>query len=175
LKPHCCAKFKHFLFKGIKACLNLNTFTGDHLTRYMIVTCIRRIEVSILSTKTGYPDYFPLILHLVRANCVQDTFNKPRTHESFQLQTPISPFANPLNAELNPICYLLALLGVHHFLHVSRIRVNNPPEFTFILPNVSSTFRIYNHPPKFMITFPNSYSTFTIHTDPSHSHTHPKS
>jgi len=32
---------------------------------------------------------------------------------------------NPLNAELNPICYLLALLGAHHFLHVSRIRVNN--------------------------------------------------
>jgi hypothetical protein len=30
---------------------------------------------------------------------------------------------NPLNAELNPICYLLALLGVHHFLHISRIRV----------------------------------------------------
>jgi len=31
---------------------------------------------------------------------------------------------NPLNAELNPICHLLALLGVHHFLHVSRIRIN---------------------------------------------------
>ena len=30
---------------------------------------------------------------------------------------------NPLNLELNPICYLLALLGAHHFLHVSRIRV----------------------------------------------------
>ena len=30
---------------------------------------------------------------------------------------------NPLNAELNPICCLLALLGVHHFLHVSKIRV----------------------------------------------------
>ena len=30
---------------------------------------------------------------------------------------------NPLNAELNPICYFLALLGAHHFLHVSRIRV----------------------------------------------------
>ena len=29
---------------------------------------------------------------------------------------------NPLNPELNPICYLLALLA-HHFLHVSRIRV----------------------------------------------------
>ena len=30
---------------------------------------------------------------------------------------------NPLNPELNPICYLLALLGAHHFLSVSRIRV----------------------------------------------------
>ena len=30
---------------------------------------------------------------------------------------------NPLNPELNPICYLLAVLGAHHFLHVSRIRV----------------------------------------------------
>jgi len=31
---------------------------------------------------------------------------------------------NPLNAELNPICHLLALLGVHQILHVRRIRVN---------------------------------------------------
>ena len=31
---------------------------------------------------------------------------------------------NPLNLELNPICYLLALLA-HHFLHVSRIRVKS--------------------------------------------------
>ena len=30
---------------------------------------------------------------------------------------------NPLKPELNPICYLLALLGAHHFLHVSRISV----------------------------------------------------
>jgi len=31
---------------------------------------------------------------------------------------------NPLNPELNLICYLLALLA-HHFLHVSRIRVKS--------------------------------------------------
>ena len=31
---------------------------------------------------------------------------------------------NPLNAELNPICHLLALVGAHHILHVSRVRVN---------------------------------------------------
>jgi hypothetical protein len=35
-----------------------------------------------------------------------------------------TPF-NPLNAELNPICHLLALLGAHHILHVSRIRVKH--------------------------------------------------
>ena len=33
---------------------------------------------------------------------------------------------NPLNAELNPICHLRALLGAHHILHISRIRVNVP-------------------------------------------------
>ena len=33
------------------------------------------------------------------------------------------PHINPLNAELNPICHLLALLGTHHILHVSRIKV----------------------------------------------------
>jgi hypothetical protein len=30
---------------------------------------------------------------------------------------------NPLNAESNPICHLLALLGAHLILHVSRISV----------------------------------------------------
>jgi len=31
---------------------------------------------------------------------------------------------NPLNAELNPICHLLALLGTNHILHVNRVRIN---------------------------------------------------
>ena len=50
---------------------------------------------------------------------------------SFPLYKP-SPFGcintggfNPLNTELNPICCLPALLGAHHFLHVSRIRVKS--------------------------------------------------
>jgi len=30
---------------------------------------------------------------------------------------------NILNEELHPICHLLALLGAHHILHVSRVRV----------------------------------------------------
>jgi len=36
---------------------------------------------------------------------------------------------NPLDTELNPICNLLALLGAHHILHVSRIRVKETPPF----------------------------------------------
>jgi len=32
---------------------------------------------------------------------------------------------NPLNAELNPISHLLALLGAHHIFYVSRIRVKS--------------------------------------------------
>jgi len=38
---------------------------------------------------------------------------------------PVFELINPLNAELNPICYLLALLGAHHFLQVSRVRVKS--------------------------------------------------
>jgi len=33
------------------------------------------------------------------------------------------PLINPLNTELNPICHLLALLGAHPILHITRIRV----------------------------------------------------
>ena len=31
---------------------------------------------------------------------------------------------NPLNAELNPIRHLLALVGARHIVHVSRLRVS---------------------------------------------------
>ena len=47
--------------------------------------------------------------------------NETCSRETFILEDHIK--INPLNPELNPICYLLALLGAHHFLHVSRIRV----------------------------------------------------
>ena len=43
-------------------------------------------------------------------------------HTTRHLQT-LADF-NPLNPELNPICYLLALLA-YHFLHVSRIMVKS--------------------------------------------------
>jgi len=44
------------------------------------------------------------------------------TYFAFYFKTGLF-LINPLNSELNPICHLLALLGAHHILHVSRIRV----------------------------------------------------
>jgi len=50
---------------------------------------------------------------------------------------------NPLNGELNPFCHLLALLGAHHILHVSRIRVNqNMTSITGALQEDLCTFMI---------------------------------
>jgi hypothetical protein len=34
-------------------------------------------------------------------------------------------YFNPLNAKLNPICHMLALLGGHPILHVRGIRVKH--------------------------------------------------
>jgi len=53
---------------------------------------------------------------------MKDSFKTPGTTTLANNQLDAQTF-NPLNPELNPICYLLALLGDHHFLHVSRIRV----------------------------------------------------
>jgi len=33
---------------------------------------------------------------------------------------------NPLHAELNPTCHLLVLLGSHHILHFSKVKVKHP-------------------------------------------------
>jgi len=49
-------------------------------------------------------------------------YNEPNRTEP-HISSVIVVF-NHLNAELNPISDLLALLGAHHILHVDRIRVN---------------------------------------------------
>ena len=80
-----------------QACTGLRNFNI-----FMVVLCTTRISIY---------NYFNFVL-------VMSTYCQP-------FCTNYSPALNPLNAELNPICYLLALLGVHHFLHVSRIRVKS--------------------------------------------------
>ena len=49
----------------------------------------------------------------------------------------------PLNAKLNPIRHLLALVGAHHILHVSGVRVNSPIATDF---QIATDFGPYNSP-----------------------------
>jgi len=58
------------------------------------------------------------------------------THPLFDKKKYSCHFAfNPLNAELNPISHLLALLGAHIIFHVSGLRVYRlkPERFSFSL------------------------------------------
>jgi hypothetical protein len=78
-----------------------------------------------LNTKRGfYAIYQPLRLPVAVVLSARLHDNKtveiPNAFSSNQIKGSLTP----LNAQLNPICHLLALLGAHHILHVSRIRVN---------------------------------------------------
>jgi len=62
-------------------------------------------------------------------------------------------FFNPLNAQLNPICHLLALLGAHHIFHVSGLRVNLKTELYLKariykwgkIPNFETLWCVWTH------------------------------
>jgi hypothetical protein len=62
--------------------------------------------------------------HKPKKNLGRKTNSEPKSWKNFSRSIQENG-VNTLNAELNPICYLLALLGAQHFLHVSRVRVNN--------------------------------------------------
>jgi hypothetical protein len=51
---------------------------------------------------------------------------------------------NPFNTELNPICHLMALLGAHHILHISRIRVKKESLYLILPQAVLFIFRLKN-------------------------------
>ena len=63
----------------------------------------------------------PISLSSMSLYCLVKNTNDEAPHNAVFLTLK---YINPLNPELNPICYLLALLA-HHFLHVSRIRVKS--------------------------------------------------
>ena len=66
--------------------------------------------------------YFIFVSYTFTGSTLHVSINPSHSRQS---ECTDSSFINPLNAELNPICYLLALLGAHHFLHVSRIKVKS--------------------------------------------------
>jgi hypothetical protein len=62
------------------------------------------------------------IVNCTILHCLNEKFRYCSLRDDVQC---LSPSFNALNAELNPICHFLASLGVHHFLHVSRIGVKS--------------------------------------------------
>jgi len=72
------------------------------------------INQLVISFSQNYKHIVKILL-IFRLNI----FSKFRTKRIF-----FTKFINPLNTKLNPICHLQALLGAHHILHFSRIRVN---------------------------------------------------
>ena len=44
-------------------------------------------------------------------------------YDTYIMMMMMKKLFNPLNAELNPILHLLALVGARHIVHISRIRV----------------------------------------------------
>ena len=87
--------------------------------------------------------------HASNSSLVDSTFSK------------INPILHHYTlCHLNPICHLLALAGAHHFVHVSRLRVNI--DVRVILRSVSE---LSNDP---LINFSHiSYSTHLLNWVPS--------
>ena len=88
---------------------------------------------------TGYKDHFPGV-NQVGYEVDHPNHLAPRLRMSgavlllplyaFMAWTATSLLFNPLNAELNPIRHLLALVGARHIVHVSRL---NPLPFSLLL------------------------------------------
>jgi len=91
------------------------------------------VTIQVASIITGLLLLLLLLLlyrNYISINQIHNSITQSPFHMPFQQKE--SPYSsrclltfNPLSPELNPICYLLALLGAHHFLHVSRIRVKS--------------------------------------------------
>jgi len=88
------------------------TITNLWTEWYILLECMCQLSQIPLSQTCGLSDIF---YWNACVSSVRYHYHKPVDWVIY--------FINPLNPELNPICYLLALLGAHHFLHVSRIRV----------------------------------------------------
>ena len=105
-------------------------FTFVQLIFFIVILSIQHHKRSDIHSFITYATGFDLKLRppsgktatiLVKGRRTKRRFHY--IHIKFRLTKKPLLYINPLNPELNPICYLLALLGAHHFLHVSRIRV----------------------------------------------------
>ena len=62
----------------------------------------------------------PFAVIIIIINIIQVQLSDLKSTKSYFFRV-----VNPLNAELNPIRHLLALVGARHIVHVSRIGLNS--------------------------------------------------
>jgi len=103
---------------------------NNAISRFYIPLYTKSGKSVQLVTNTGYFPPFYLLYFFFSSFCPATVFLSP---------------LNPLNAELNPICHLLALLGAHPIFHVSRIRINYtlPSIFSSVLPQYLRFFTLF--------------------------------
>jgi len=94
---------------------------SDNETRcYRHLSTVRRINLSFITVETPHGD--------VKSNSYVLLDARSKETQWILCSAPSPPTLhktiNPLNDELNPLCYLLGLL-THHFHHVSRIWVKS--------------------------------------------------
>ena len=65
------------------------------------------------------------------------------TEISYVVLVPSFDYINPLNAELNPICHLLALLGAHHILHFLKSALLSYKYVKEAFPIINIEIRIF--------------------------------
>ena len=98
--------------------------TRNEFSSYLNMRSLTPFKNSILtisgSIKTRLSDWLVLNIGELRLLESQKLMSQRKSLTSQEAWL----YINPLNDELNPICHLLALLGVY-FLHVSRIRVKS--------------------------------------------------
>ena len=88
------------------------------------MTCLQ--PSSVFSTPISHTAKLKLIHYLLIKNSQINNLEKDYIHyirTTHSLPLEINTLLNPLNAELNSIRHLLALVGARHIVHVSGIRV----------------------------------------------------
>jgi len=119
----------HYMYRTmLTICTTSLTFNNSTFCAHRVFICFVWI-----SEQTAIISLYSInwLVFITETECVYCGVRTAYLNKFKLILNPLNPSGhymyhqfNPLNAELNPICYLLALLGAHHFLHVSRIRVN---------------------------------------------------
>jgi hypothetical protein len=91
---------------------------------FTLVICLTAEKKARKNPSQGKKNLSQVTINLIQCtySYYQSTNTYTNTHITKQYETTTVQI-NPLNAELNSICHLLALLGAHLILHISRIRV----------------------------------------------------